>query len=172
MKKIRLNILIPMLILCLSAGAVGTFFTAFSVRGWYAALNKPFFNPPDWVFSLVWTALYLMMGMALYEIWITKSKKKYKSDGLRLFFLQLILNTGWSVIFFGWKMPLLALVEIMILWVMILFTILNFYPVKKSAAYLLIPYLVWVFFAIILNFMIVVGSRLDNVCYTSHYDCQ
>jgi len=133
--------------ICLGAGILGSFFTVSSIPNWYVTLNKPFFSPPNWVFGPVWTILYILMGYSLYLVW---KKKKVPS----VFWLQLILNASWSIIFFGMKNPGLALIDIALLWVAIVLTIKSFYKISKSAAYLLIPYLLWVSFASILNISI------------------
>jgi len=145
---------------CLAIGWLGSIFTASSVKGWYVTLVKPSFNPPSWLFGPVWTVLYIMMGIALYLVW-TKAgaKKSVKGKGLKagmkLFFIQLWLNFMWSLLFFGLKNPLVALVDIVILWAMILLTIISFWKLEKKAAYLLIPYILWVSFATALNLAIV-----------------
>jgi len=144
--------LVYSLIICLSAGIIGSFFTSSSIPIWYTALNKPFFNPPNWIFGPVWTLLYVLMGISLYIVW-TKGFKKNK-EAIIWFAAQLILNILWSILFFGLKSPLLAFVEIILLWIAILITLIKFYKVSKQSAYLLIPYLAWVGFAAILNFSI------------------
>lgn len=144
--------------LCLGAGIVGSFFTVSSPPAggltWYATLNKPFFSPPNWIFGPVWTILYIIMGVSLYLVWVSKSKLKQK--GINLFLIQLGLNVLWSVIFFGLKNPVLALVDIVALWGVIFLTIKSFYKINKLAGNLLIPYLLWVSFATLLNLSIVV----------------
>jgi len=145
--KLLLSILI-----CQSAGVIGSFFT---VSTWYLTLNKPFFNPPSWIFSPVWITLYLMMGISLYLIWNRQFKPRQTKIAVTIFGVQLVLNSLWSVIFFGFKLPLLAFVEIIFLWVAILTTIIYFYRISKPASYLLIPYLLWVSFAAVLNFSLV-----------------
>lgn len=139
--------------ICLGVGVLGSFFTISSIPTWYVTLNKPFFSPPNWVFAPVWTTLYILMGIALYLIWT--SKIQLRQHVLNLFFIQLGLNVLWSLIFFGWHNPLLALVDIIALWIAIVLTIKYFYPVSRLAAYLLIPYLLWVSFASILNLSII-----------------
>lgn len=146
-----MSIKIPQLILsigiCLGVGIVGSVFTTSSIPTWYATLNKPSFSPPNWVFGPVWTILYILMGISLYLVW---QKKKVPA----IFWIQLILNAAWSVIFFGLKNPALALVDVVALWIGIFLTIKSFYPISKLAAYLLAPYLLWVIFASILNLSI------------------
>lgn len=135
--------------LCLGVGGLGSFFTVSSIPTWYATLNKPVFSPPNWVFGPVWTILYFLMGISLYLVW---QKKKVPA----VFWVQLALNALWSIIFFGLKNPVLAMLDIAALWIAIYLTIKSFYPISKIAAYLLLPYLIWVTFASILNLSIVI----------------
>jgi translocator protein len=137
------------------AGFLGSLFTFTSDGSWYSSIIKPSFNPPNSVFGPVWTTLYLLMGISLYLVWECK-KSKYRKVGLYLFFTQLVLNTLWSILFFGLNNPGLAFFEIIILWFAILFNIIYFYKVKKVASYLLIPYLLWVSFAAVLNCSIMI----------------
>jgi tryptophan-rich sensory protein len=122
-----------------------------SVSTWYADLSKPSFNPPDWAFGVVWPILYLMMGVSASLIWKRGIKKKEVRLALGLFILQLVLNGLWTPIFFGLHMMALALAEIILLWIAILMTILAFWRISRTAAYLLIPYILWVSFAVALN---------------------
>lgn len=133
---------------CLGAGVLGSVFTTSSIPTWYVTLNKPFFSPPNWIFAPVWTILYILMGISLYLIWI---KKKIPS----IFWVQLVLNVFWSILFFGLKNPGLALVDVVALWLAIYLTIKAFQKISKISAYLLYPYLAWVTFASFLNLMIV-----------------
>lgn len=142
------------IIICELAGIIGTPFTISAIPNWYASLEKPFFSPPNFIFGPVWTILYFLMGVSLYLIWNSKSKNK--THALKLFFAQLCLNAFWSIIFFGLENPLLAFGEIILLWITIILTIKAFSKISKSAAYLLIPYIVWVSFAMILNLFIVI----------------
>ena len=135
------------------AGIIGSLFTITSTKSWYTTIIKPSFNPPNWIFGPVWTLLYLLMGISLYLILTTK-KSKNRKIGLYLFFTQLVLNTLWSILFFGLQSPLFAFIEIIILWLAILLTIIYFYKINKKASYLLIPYILWVTFAAILNLSI------------------
>jgi len=151
--KISYSKLIVSIAICLFAGGIGSFFTMDAIPNWYASLLKPIFNPPNWIFGPVWTTLYILMGIALYLFWTTKAKIS-KKKAYYFFFIQLVLNTFWSIIFFGLQSPFLGLVEIIILWIFILLTILEFNKFKKIAAYLLIPYLLWVSFASVLNLFI------------------
>lgn len=143
--------LILSIVLCLLAGIIGSIFTTSAIPTWYAALQKPAFSPPNWIFGPVWTMLYILMGIALYIVWNNKKKSK---TGLTFFGIQLALNALWSIIFFGLKSPAYAFVNIVLLWISILLTIIYFYKTSKTAAYLLIPYILWVSFAAVLNFYI------------------
>lgn len=143
-----ISILIPLLV-----GFVGSFFTSTSVYDWYPTLKKPPFNPPNWIFGPVWTTLYILIGISLYLVWsLDFGGKKWLAIGV--FSLNLFLNMLWSFFFFGLKSPLFALIEIIILWIIILVNIIIFYGISKYAGFLLIPYLLWVTFATILNFSI------------------
>jgi benzodiazapine receptor len=145
-------LLLSSILLCLSAGFLGSIFTAPSIPTWYAALNKPAFNPPSWIFAPVWTFLYILMGISLYLILI--SKKKNKKLAIKLFLAQLILNSLWSILFFGAHSLFLAFLEIILLWLTIIAAIYEFRKIEPNAAWLLIPYLIWVTFASYLNFTI------------------
>ncbi len=143
--KIIVSILTPLLV-----GFIGSLFTATSVGTWYETLNKPSFNPPNWVFGPAWTLLYLLMGLSFYFIWKKGGCKKC----YYIYFIQLFLNLLWSFSFFTLQSPLLGFINIILLWVTILLSIVWFYPVSKKASYLFIPYLLWVSFASVLNFSI------------------
>lgn len=132
---------------CLAVGAIGGWATASSVSTWFPTLAKPSFNPPSWVFGPVWTTLYIMMGTAAYLAWRAGAS-------LTLFWVQLGLNLGWSLLFFGLRRPDLAFFEILLLWGFILATLVGFWRVNRTAGYLLVPYLAWVSFASVLNFAI------------------
>jgi len=155
MGRIRLVEILKLLIciiICESAGVIGSIFTTPAIPGWYAALVKPPFTPPNWVFAPAWAGLYLLMGISAFLVWRKGLDNHRVNSGLRIFILQLILNTLWSFLFFGLKSPLLGFLEIMLLWIAILLTILGFFRVSKIAGFLLLPYFAWVSFAAILNF--------------------
>ncbi len=135
-----------------SVGIIGSFFTYPAIPTWYATLTKPAFSPPNFVFGPVWTILYALMGISLYLVWTAEAKSK--RFALTVFFLQLGLNLLWSILFFGLRNPGLAFIEIIILWVSIIYTIKAFRPISKTASYLLYPYLSWVTFAAVLNYAI------------------
>ena len=164
-------------IICELAGMIGSVFTISQIGSWYKGLNKPFFNPPNWIFGPVWTILFVLMGISLYLVWSKNwdVKNKISSDKIKawnkfsqkllsgswqktniilIFIIQLVLNILWSVIFFGMHFPNIAFFELLMLWFAILFTIINFYRVSKIAALLLLPYILWVSFAGILNYFI------------------
>jgi tryptophan-rich sensory protein len=166
--------LLASIIICELAGVVGSVFTTPEIKSWYATLNKPAFNPPSWIFGPVWTTLFVLMGVALYLVWNKKFviKNKLGNSALRswnkwseklwsgswqkanillVFALQLVLNVLWSIIFFGSHNVGVAFFELLMLWVAIAYTIINFYRVSKWAAYLLLPYILWVTFAGFLN---------------------
>lgn len=146
--KLATSLLLPFV-----AGLIGSVSTVSEIPTWYANLNKPSFSPPNAIFGPVWTILYVMMGFSLYLFW-KAANKGVLLKGMLLFGSQLVLNTLWSILFFGAKSPLLALINIVVLWVLILATILHFYKTSKTAAYLLVPYILWISFATILNFAI------------------
>jgi tryptophan-rich sensory protein len=141
---------------CELVGILGTPFTAAAIPSWYATLEKPLFAPPNWLFGPAWTLLYFLMGVAFYLIWQQNTKSKKVQTAQKIFCAQLFLNFIWSPLFFGLKSPLLGLIVIVALWGLILLTIYKFYPLSKWAAYLLIPYLLWVTFATSLNAAILI----------------
>ena len=139
-------------VLCLAVGYVSGEVTKENIATWYVHLNKPFFNPPNWIFAPVWTILYLLMGFAAGKVWNDESSSKEVIKKALLFFsAQLALNAAWSYLFFGWHNPLLALLEIILLALMIYETYVQFKKINKDAGYLLLPYLAWVGFATILT---------------------
>lgn len=146
--------LVTSIIICLLAGYIGSFFTSPSIPTWYANLEKPSFNPPDWVFAPVWTALFVLMGISAYLVWHKGVQNKDVRISLFIFGVQLMLNVLWSFLFFRLQSPFYAFVEIIILWAAIALTILNFHRISRTAGLLLLPYILWVSFAAILNFFI------------------
>lgn len=141
---------------CELVGIAATPFTISAIRSWYQTLNKPFFSPPNWVFGPTWTILYFLMGVSAFLIWQKGYKSKKAKEALILFIIQLLFNFLWSVFFFGLHSIFLGLLDIIILWILILITTLKFYKISKIAAYLLIPYLLWVTFATLLNLSILI----------------
>jgi len=150
--------LVTSIVLCQLAGFLGSLFTAPAIPTWYKTLKTPFFTPPNWIFSPVWISLFILMGISLFFVWRKSGHPQFK-PALIFFFVQLILNIFWSVAFFGLKSPLLGLMDIVLLWIAILFMILNFFKVSKLAGALLIPYLLWVSFATLLNFSLWILNR-------------
>ena len=140
--------------LCLIFGnGLGSYFTFISVETWYQTLNKPSFNPPDWVFGPVWTTLYILMGISIWLIW-KKELSKNRTIGIRIFWLQLFFNVFWTYLFFGIQRIDLGLLEIIFLIFLICINIIYFYKINKIASYLLIPYLFWVLYASLLTYNI------------------
>jgi translocator protein len=135
-------------------GVIGSIFTTPAIPTWYVTLNKPSFNPPNWIFAPVWTLLYLSMGISAFLIWEKGINKKEVRIALLIFSGQLVLNVLWSYLFFGLKSPSLAFVGIIVLWLAIAATIYAFYKISKPAGLILIPYILWVTFAAFLNFSI------------------
>ena len=148
--KLFISILIPLLV-----GGISGYFTTSGVEGWYAVANKPWFNPPNWIFAPVWTALYVMMGIALYIVLKEETiAPAVKRNAIILFAIQLTLNFFWSLIFFKLQQPGWAFAEIIGMWLAILFTIIWFGKISSIAAWLLVPYICWVSFASVLNYAI------------------
>ena len=150
--------LVASVILCQIAGFLGSLFTTPAIPTWYATLKKPFFTPPNWIFSPVWISLFLLMGISLFFVWRRQGHPQFKK-ALVFFFVQLILNVLWSLAFFGLQLPLLGLIDIILLWIAILLTIQAFLRVSKFAGVLLVPYLLWVSFATLLNFALWILNR-------------
>lgn len=144
--------LVISLVLPLSVGGLSGFLTSNSVDTWYVTLVKPILNPPSWIFGPVWTTLYIMMGIALYLVW--KSDFNQKDKAIKVFGVQLTLNFLWSILFFGLQNPALALVDIVLMLVFIVWNIVLFYRISKTAGWLLFPYFLWVSFATYLNLAI------------------
>jgi len=154
MKKSDILKLIVSLIICQLAGFVGSLFTTPSIPTWYASLEKPSFNPPNWVFSPVWISLFVLMGISLFLVWQKTLHYPGVSSALFWFGIQLFLNMLWSVLFFGLKSPFFAFVGIIFLWVAIFLTLVKSFKVSRLAGVLFVPYICWVSFAAVLNFSI------------------
>lgn len=148
--------LIVSLFIPLYGGLFGGLATASSVSTWYSTLVKPFFNPPGWIFGPVWIVLYILMGLSLYIIWENGLDNEKARIAIVIFASQLILNIFWSFAFFGFMAPALGLIVILLLWAAIALMIYSFYHISKPAAFLNIPYLLWVTFATVLNIAIVI----------------
>ena len=151
--------IVVFIIVCELAGFVGSLFTTPSIAGWYAGLTKPGFNPPGWVFAPVWTTLYALMGIAAWLVYDKGVKGADVKRALFVFVAQLVLNVLWSIMFFGAHQILGAFVIIVALWILILGTILRFHKISRPAAYLLVPYILWVGFATVLNASLYVLNR-------------
>jgi len=135
--------------ICLALGLLSGFSTADSINSWYRFINKPAWNPPNWIFGPMWTLLYILMGIAVALVWHTQHQNK--KTALTFFIIQFVFNIAWSFIFFtlhaiGW-----AFAEIVIMLILIVFTTASFYKISKTAAWLMLPYLAWVSFATVLN---------------------
>jgi len=143
-----------LIFLCVIIGnGLGGYFTFISVETWYQTLNKPSFNPPDWVFGPIWTILYIFMGISIWLI-IKKEPSKTRTIGIRIFWLQLFFNIFWTYLFFGIQKIGISFIEIIFLFFLIFINIIYFFKVDKIASYLLIPYLFWVMYASLLTYNI------------------
>ena len=149
----RWLMLIFFLLLCYSAAGLGSILTSSSVGTWYAELRKPSFNPPNWIFAPVWSALYFLMALSAWLVW-WKADWGGASLALTLFFAQLALNVAWSGLFFALRRPGMALIEIVFLLGTIVATAVALRPVSGLAFWLMVPYALWVAFAALLNFKI------------------
>jgi tryptophan-rich sensory protein len=138
------------ILLTLFIGGLGGIATASGVNDWYIEIQKPSFNPPNYLFGPVWTALYLLMGVSFYMI-LQAPKSQIKTKAIWIFSIQLSLNFAWSFLFFKFHLLGLAFIEIILIWMSILTMIIVFSKINKTAAYLQIPYLLWVSFASVLN---------------------
>jgi tryptophan-rich sensory protein len=143
--------LVVSLVACQFAGAIGAIFTTPAIPTWYATLEKPSFSPPNWLFAPAWITLYLLMGVAAFLIWRQGLAQKGVRAALVIFLVQLVLNALWSVVFFGLQSPLWGVVVIIALWIAILITIIKFFKLSTAAGSLMLPYILWVSFAAVLN---------------------
>lgn len=147
--KLLISLALPQLV-----AATAAYFTVTGRGSWYQSLEKPSWNPPSWVFGPVWTTLYIMMGIALYLVWISDAPLTTKRRAIIFWGIQLFLNFLWSFLFFGQEQIFIALIEILILWIFILLTIFAVARIGKLSAWLLVPYISWVSFAALLNYAI------------------
>jgi tryptophan-rich sensory protein len=145
--------LVACLAACFAAAAIGGFFTGQSVSTWYQELQRPAWNPPDWVFGPVWTVLYLTMAVAAWLVWRQGGWSGART-ALGLFIVQLVLNAAWTGVFFGLRAPGPAFAELAVLWIAIVATILAFWQKSPAAGALMLPYLGWSSYAAVLNFTI------------------
>ena len=153
-KTVNIIKLVVSILVCQCAGIIGSVFTTPAIPTWYAALQKPVFTPPNWLFAPAWITLYLLMGIAAFLIWRVGLENRRVRTALIIFLVQLVLNSLWSVAFFGMQSPLYGFIVIIILWLAILLTILLFARISAVAAWLLVPYILWVSFASALNISI------------------
>jgi len=159
MKKIGVIEILKLVVsvsICQFAGFIGTVFTTPSIPTWYATLNKPFFTPPSWLFAPVWITLYTLMGISAFLVWRKGLSDQHVRKASIVYAVQLILNVLWSGVFFGFRSILAGLIVIVILWIAILLTILNFHKISTTAGLLLIPYILWVSVAASLNFSVLI----------------
>ena len=154
LKSVNFSRLIAAIVVCQLAGIIGSVFTISSIPTWYASLAKPIFTPPSWLFGPVWIALYTLMGISLYFVWQKGFKKKENRNALYVFGAQLSLNAAWSIVFFGMRNIFGGLLVIIAMLLSIAATIVAFYKISKKAAWLLIPYIIWVSVATLLNFYV------------------
>jgi len=146
--KLSVSLLLP-----IGLGSIAGIFTTKEIVGWYASLDKPSFNPPSYLFGPVWTALYILMGVSMFLIW-NRPKTELRQKALTIFGIQLFFNFWWSILFFSFHTAFLAVVDILIMWFLIIYMISIFKKIKPVAAYLQIPYFLWVTFATVLNICI------------------
>jgi benzodiazapine receptor len=145
----NIGIFIGCFIVCQAAGAVGTIATIPNIPTWYARLNKPFFQPPNWLFGPAWGILYTLMAIALYSL--IKSSHPKRNLAIGVFIFQLILNSAWSFLFFEFHLVALALAEIIIMLISLIYFCIVVAPFSKTAMYCFLPYIAWVSFATLLN---------------------
>lgn len=153
-KTINIIKLVASIVVSQCAGIVGSAFTTPAIPTWYASLQKPPFTPPNWLFAPAWITLYLLMGIAALLVWRVGLANHRVRTALVLFLVQLALNALWSVVFFGLQSPLYGVIVIIVLWLTILLTMLKFARISAVAAWLLVPYILWVSFASVLNISI------------------
>ncbi|MFV5702855.1 TspO/MBR family protein [Flavobacterium sp. XS2P12] len=148
----KITRILAVVVTCLAIGYFSGIVTRSAITTWYPILIKPSFNPPNWIFAPVWSMLYVMMGVAAGLVWDRiEAEKEVVKKALVFFAIQLALNALWSYLFFGLHNPMLAGLEIIVLWLMIFETYIQFAKINKIAGYLLLPYLAWVSFAAVLN---------------------
>ena len=151
--------LVVSIVVCQLAGGLGAIFTTPAIPTWYASLERPGFQPPNWLFFPVWTTLYTLMGIAAFLVWRKGLHERRVRVALGIFAIQLVLNTAWTIIFFGLYSLFGAVIAIVFLWIAILINIVTFWRISKVAGALLIPYILWVSFAGILNYSVWMLNR-------------
>jgi benzodiazapine receptor len=146
--------LVVSIVACQAAGAIGSLATTPNIPTWYAAIEKPAFTPPSWLFAPAWITLYILMAIAAFLVW----RKGFAHEGVKcaliVFLVQLVLNALWSLVFFGLQSPLYGMVVILALWIAILLTIIKLFKLSTAAGWLMLPYILWVSFASVLNITI------------------
>jgi benzodiazapine receptor len=146
--------LVVSIVACQAAGAIGSLATTPNIPTWYAAIEKPAFTPPSWLFAPAWITLYILMAIAAFLVW----RKGFAHEGVKcaliVFLVQLVLNALWSLVFFGLQSPLYGMVVILALWIAILLTIIKLFKLSTAAGWLMLPYILWVSFASVLNISI------------------
>ena len=143
--------LLIFVVLAFSASAWGGFITSMHKEPWYSTITKATFNPPDWVFTPVWITLYLLMSVAIWLIWINPKRSE---KAIYIYFIHLFVNANWSVAFFGLHLILVSLIIIAVIIFLVAWLIKLYYPINKLSSYLMIPYLMWLSYAFVLNFYI------------------
>ena len=155
-KRVEWKVLIVSLVVVYLVAFVGSLFTSSAVNSdWYDSV-RPAITPPNWVFPVVWNILFFLIALSLYFSWINSKSSDVRKEIVIVFGINFLLNIFWSVLYFGLKSPQYAFVEIFILWVSIIVMIYTTYKIDRKAAYLLIPYLLWVSFAVVLNWLSIV----------------
>ncbi len=147
--KLR-DLLVSMLIAEL-AGVINSVFTASSIPTWYAGLERPWWTPPSWIFNPAWFVLYILVGISAYFVWEVRHQRKEAESALVFYGVQLLFSSFWGIIFFGLQEIGLALAEIFVLWLLIIYTMILFFRVSKPAGWVLVPYLIWVSYTMVLN---------------------
>jgi len=148
--------LVASIVACEGAGLIGSIFTTPAISTWYVALEKPSFTPPNWVFAPVWASLYALMGVAVFLVWRQGLSQPGVKPAFTLFWVQLVVNLMWSVVFFGWHSILGGAVIIISLWVLVLITMIKFFRLSRVACGLLASYLAWLSIASALNVWVLI----------------
>ncbi|WP_374948686.1 TspO/MBR family protein [Mucilaginibacter sp.] len=157
--KFQLIPFVTSLAITLSIGGVASMVTRPEITGWYTTLTKPNFTPPNWLFPVAWTTLYILIGISAYLIWKRRDNSTTYKTAVAIYVVQLALNFSWSIVFFGLHQVFAALIVIILLLVFIILNINWFGRCTKTAAWLLVPYLLWVGFAMLLNLSIYILNK-------------
>lgn len=158
-RKFKPVALLISLVITLSIAYIASLFTRPEIAGWYSNLNKPAFNPPSWLFAPVWITLYIMIAVAAYLVWQKRERSETYTTTVIIYILQLLFNFSWSIVFFGMHQIFGALIIIVALLVTIILNINWFGRFSKTAAWLFVPYLLWVCFATLLNLSIYILNK-------------